>query len=177
MNDRATLIPPSTVRYERLLPGPVERVWAYLTESKKRALWLAAGEFDLRVGSKIELLFDNSKLTDETPPAGARGAAPHRATGVITRLEPMKLLAHTWSWENGMTEVTYELAPRGKDVLLTIHHKLPEDASLNTAVGGGWAAHTGILEDQLRGAKPRPFFATHAREMKVFEQGLTAARV
>ena len=45
---RATLIKPSTIRFERLLPGPVERVWAYLTESKKRATWLAAGEFDLR---------------------------------------------------------------------------------------------------------------------------------
>jgi len=73
--------------------------------------------------------------------------------------------------------VTYELAPRGKDVLLTIHHKLPEDASLNTAVGGGWATHVGILEDRLTGAKPRPFFSTHAREMKEFEQGLAEARV
>jgi len=177
MNDRATLIQPSTIRFERLLPGPVERVWAYLTESNKRALWLAGGEFDLRVGGKIELLFDNSRLTDETPPAGARGAAPHRAEGVITRLEPMKLLAHTWSWENGTTEVTYELTPRGKDVLLTIQHKLPEDAGLNVAVGGGWAAHVGILEDRLNGAKPRPFFATHARAMKEFEQGLAGARV
>ena len=177
MNARAILIHPSTIRFERLLPGPLERVWAYLTESKKRALWLAAGEFDLRVDDKIELLFDNSRITDEAPPAGARGAAPHRAEGVITRLEPMKLLAHTWGWEGGMSEVTYELAPRGNDVLLTIHHKLPEDASLNTAVGGGWATHVGILEDRLTGAKPRPFFSTHAREMKEFEQGLAEARV
>ena len=177
MTARATLIQPSTIRFERLLPGPVERVWAYLTESKKRALWLAAGEFDLRVGGKIELLFDNSRITDETPPAGARGAAPHRAEGVITRLEPMKLLAHTWGWEGGMSEVTYELAPRGKDVLLTIHHKLPDDAGLKIAVGGGWATHVGILEDRLKGAKPRPFFSTHAREMKDFEQTLAEARV
>jgi len=177
MNDRASLIPPSTVRFERLLPGPVERVWAYLTESDKRALWLAAGEFDLRVGGKIELLFDNSRITDETPPAGALGAAPHRAEGVITRLEPMKLLAHTWSWEGGMSEVTYELAPRGKNVLLTIRHELPDDAGLKIAVGGGWATHVGILEDRLNGVKPRPFFSTHAREMKEFEKGLAAARV
>src|SRR3982751_4943611 len=58
----ATLIPPSTVRLERLLPGPVERVWSYITESKKRATWLAAGEFDLRIGGKIELHFENDKL-------------------------------------------------------------------------------------------------------------------
>ena len=31
------------VRFERLLPGPIERVWAYLTESDKRSLWLASG--------------------------------------------------------------------------------------------------------------------------------------
>ena len=177
MNARATLIAPSTIRFERLLPGPVERVWAYLTESKKRALWLAAGEFDLRVGGKIELHFDNSHITDEVPPPGARGAGKHTATGVVTRLEPMKLLAHTWTWEGGMSEVTYELAARGKDVLLTIHHKLPDDPGLKVAVGGGWAAHTGILEDQLKGVKPRPFFSTHAREMKDFEQSVAEARV
>ena len=62
---KATLIKPSTIRYERLLPGPVERVWAYLTESKKRATWLAAGEFDLRVGGKARLKFDNEKLPNE----------------------------------------------------------------------------------------------------------------
>ena len=26
---------PDTVRIERLLPGPIERLWAYLTESDK----------------------------------------------------------------------------------------------------------------------------------------------
>ena len=64
----ATLVKPSTIRLERLLPGPVERVWAYLTESKKRATWLAAGEFDLRVGGKVELHFQNSKLSDDVAP-------------------------------------------------------------------------------------------------------------
>ena len=165
---RATLIKPSTIRFERLLPGPIERVWAYLTESKKRALWLAAGEFDLRVGGRIELHFDNEKLSHEKPPQGARGAGKHTATGKITRLEPLRLLAHTWTWEGGDSEVTYELATRGKDVLLTIHHRLPDDADLKRAVGGGWGVHTGILEDVLNGAKPRAFWSTHERLMKEF---------
>jgi hypothetical protein len=30
MNEHATLIAPATMRLERLLPGPLERVWAYL---------------------------------------------------------------------------------------------------------------------------------------------------
>ena len=167
MNDpiRSTLIKPSTVRIERLLPGPVERVWAYLTESKKRATWLAAGEFDLRVGGKIELIFDNDSLSDDTP----KGNGTRRFEGHITRLEPMRLLAHTWSWEGKDTDVTYELTPKGKDVLLTIQHKMPEDSGAIKGVTGGWAVHTGILADHLNGVKPRPFWSTHDQLMKEFE--------
>ena len=31
------------VRFERLLPGPIERVWEFVTESEPRSRWLAAG--------------------------------------------------------------------------------------------------------------------------------------
>jgi len=168
MNAPATLIKPSTVRLERLLPGPLERVWAYLTESKKRATWLAAGEFDLRVGGKIELVFNNNSLSDEKAPAD-KGGGSRRFEGKITQLEINRVLAHTWNWDGKPSDVRYELEPRGKNVLLVIHHNLPDDAALLRGVGGGWATHVGILEDQLKGAKPRGFWSTHDREMKAFE--------
>ena len=41
------LIEPATLKIERLLPGPIERVWAYLTESDLRRQWLASGEMPL----------------------------------------------------------------------------------------------------------------------------------
>jgi len=157
----STLIEPGTVKLERLLPGPAERAWAYLTESDKRATWLAAGEFDLRVGGKIRLEFDNSKL-----PNDAEGLAKHPGTGIhtftgeITRLEPKRLLAYTWLWGDNETEVTYQLTPKGKDVLLTIlHRRLTKEVARN--VLGGWDVHTGILADILNGVKPRPFWTTH----------------
>jgi len=165
--ERATLIPPSTVRFERLLPGPVERVWAYLTESNKRATWLAAGEFDLRVGGKIELHFENDKLTDDKVPEGKGGR--HSFEGRITRLEPLRVLAHSWNWDGKDSEVVYELTPKGKDVLLTIHHRLPDDRNLKIGVSGGWVVHTGILADLLNGVKPRPFYTTHERLKKEYE--------
>ena len=77
-----TLVEPGTVKLERLLPGPVERVWAYITESNKRAKWLAAGEFELRIGGKVRLQFDNGRLPNEKPltsletEAAARSVAP-----------------------------------------------------------------------------------------------------
>jgi uncharacterized protein YndB with AHSA1/START domain len=159
--ERATLISPSTVRFERLLPGPIERVWAYLTESDKRATWLAAGEWELRVGGHIELHFENEKLSDDAVPPGQGGR--HSYEGKITRLEPLRALGHTWTWQGKVSEVLYELTPRGKDVLLTIHHKLPDERDLKIAVSGGWVVHTGILADRLNGVKPRPFYTTHER--------------
>ena len=49
------LVNPHTVVFERLLPGPIERVWAYLTESDLRRQWLAAGEMEMKVGTPVEL--------------------------------------------------------------------------------------------------------------------------
>ena len=168
---RSTLIKPSTIRLERLLPGPVERVWVYLVDSRKRATWLAAGEFDLRVGGKVELIFDNDKLSDDAP----KGGGTRRFEGRITRLEPLRALAYTWDWDGKDSDVLYELTPKGKDVLLTIEHRLPDDRGLICGVGGGWPTHVGILADQLNGVKPRPFWTTHERLMKEFEAALQGA--
>ena len=81
MNDmttpkRGTSPAPATVRLERLLPGPIERVWAYLTDSDKRATWFASGVFDLRVGGKADLHFDHSRISSEPSPPTRRSNTP-----------------------------------------------------------------------------------------------------
>ncbi|MFN2644918.1 MAG: SRPBCC family protein [Burkholderiales bacterium] len=164
MNRPVTVIEPGTVKLERLLPGPIERVWAYITESDKRAKWLCAGEFDLRVGGQVRLQFDNSRLpNDRDTPAKYKDRGKRDFGGVITRLDPPRLLAHTWTWDSGNTEVSYELSPRGKDVLLVIVHRRIEGRDMQAGIMGGWDVHTGILEDLLKGIEPRPFWKTHAK--------------
>jgi len=172
MKAPVTLVEPGTVRLERLLPGPLERVWAYITESDKRAKWLASGEFDLGLGGTIRLEFDNCSLSSEkTTPEKYRDRGMGKFDGVITRLEPMRALAHTWAWNGGDTEVSYELTPKGKDVLLTIvHRRLGKD--LTPSVMGGWDVHTGILEDVLNGVEPRPFWSTHGELEKEYAASL-----
>ena len=173
MNRPVTVVEPGTVKLERLLPGPVERVWAYLTESDKRAKWLAAGEFDLRVGGRVRLEFDNARLPNDPGfKPDAKRAGPGQYEGVITRLEPMRVLAHTWMWDGGNTEVSYELTPRGKEVLLVIVHRRLEGRDLQAAVMGGWDVHSGILEDILKGVAPRPFWKTHAQLEKEYGAAL-----
>jgi uncharacterized protein YndB with AHSA1/START domain len=170
MTRPVTVVEPGTVKLERLLPGPLERVWAYVTEPDKRAKWLCGGALELRVGGQVRMEFDHDKISSEkTPPEKrqSKGDMGQHA-GVVTRLEPLRLLAHTWTWNGGDTEVTYELAPRGKEVLLTIIHRRVEGRDLTAGVMGGWDVHTGILADVLNGVEPRPFWKTHAKLLKEY---------
>jgi uncharacterized protein YndB with AHSA1/START domain len=42
---------------QRRLPGPIERVWAYLFDSDLRRLWLASGAMTLQPGASFELVW------------------------------------------------------------------------------------------------------------------------
>jgi uncharacterized protein YndB with AHSA1/START domain len=173
MNDIYTTKPgtspeQATVRLERMLPGPIERVWAYLTDSEKRKTWFAAGVFDLRVGGKADLHFDHSCFASEAPPPEMKDKRSDWA-GTITRIDPPRLLAYTFEAAGPESEVTFELETRGKGVLLTITHRRLANRNTMISVAGGWDAHVGILEDRLNGVAPRPFWSTHARLKKEYE--------
>ncbi len=49
--------PNSTI--QRLLPGPIERVWAYLTESDLAQATVCSGEMQMSVGTPFELVWRN----------------------------------------------------------------------------------------------------------------------
>lgn len=172
MNETVTAAGTDGLRLSRLLPGPIDRVWAYLTDSRKRATWLAAGEFDLRLGGRIELAFDNDSLSPGEPaPAGHEGRKPS-FTGTITRYEPPRVLAFTWIGWQEATEATFELEARGADVQLTITHVRLTDRGLRIGVAGGWDTHVRILEARLRATDPPPFWPTHERLVAEYDARL-----
>ena len=178
MSDYGIVTEPGTIRFERLLPGPIERVWAYLTESEKRGKWLASGEMELREGGKATLYFRHADLSPTIEPTPERykdiaiGATSHHR---ITRCEPPRLLAFTWDEEHGGdSEVTFELSPRGNEVLLVLTHRRLADQAATLSVAGGWHTHFAILADQLAGRTPRPFWSTHARVEREYAERLAA---
>ncbi|MBL0915697.1 MAG: SRPBCC domain-containing protein, partial [Sphingopyxis sp.] len=69
-----TLAAPATLTLQRLLPGPIERIWAYLTESEKRKQWFAAGDYELKKGGKANLFFQHKNISKPgtTPPEAFR---------------------------------------------------------------------------------------------------------
>ena len=171
MNDFGVVTEAGSVRFERVLPGPIERVWSFLTDSDKRGQWLAAGTMDLRPGAKVELVFDNSKISKETeaPPEFKSFSGRHTTIWYVVRCEKPRLLVCTWPMQIGETELTFELSERGKDVLLVLTHRRLDRATM-LMVGPGWHSHLGIMEDRLRGVEPRPFWTTFATTRKEYEK-------
>lgn len=42
LEDYGTVTGPRTIEIQRILPGPMERIWDYLTKDNLRRQWLAA---------------------------------------------------------------------------------------------------------------------------------------
>ena len=173
MSEYGIVTEAGAVLFERLLPGPIERVWAYLTDPDKRATWLAAGPMELRVDGRVELNFHHADLSAEkTPPERYKKLeGGHTLQGRVTRCDPPRLLSYTWA-EWG--EVTFELTPRGDDVLLVLTHERAGDRAGMVSVAGGWHAHLGILADNLDSRQPRPFWSTHAKAEAEYEKRIAA---
>ena len=156
-------IAPDTLRLERLLPGPIERIWAYLTEGEKRAQWFAGGEMEPRTGGSMELTFDHDKLSDEKYPEDWRHMKGKSFSARVLRYEPYTALAYTFGPGPEQSEVTFELTPRGSEVLLVLTHRKIAKRDDMLQFSGGWHTHVGILEDILHDRKHRPFWTTHAK--------------
>ncbi|WP_262029433.1 SRPBCC family protein [Microvirga sp. Mcv34] len=177
MTDLATLdtygalTEPATLTIQRLLPGPIERVWAYLTESELRGRWLASGAMDLTLGAPLELVWRNDELTD--PPAARPPGFPeeHRMTSRITELDPPHTLAITWGTTGG---VTFTLEQQGADVLLTLTHRRVTDRATLLNVSAGWHAHLDILAARLSDEAPQPFWESWARLKEEYARRLPA---
>jgi uncharacterized protein YndB with AHSA1/START domain len=161
MNDMTTndaygvLTEPTTLTIQRLLPGPIERVWDYLTQSEMRRKWLAAGEMEMMVGAPFEFVWRNDELND--PPSERPAGFPeeHRMQSRITELDPPRKISFTW---RNSGDVTFELAPAGKRVLLTVIHRRLPDRSTLLKVAAGWHSHLDILEARSSNRRPKPFW-------------------
>jgi len=154
------LTEPATLTIQRLLPGPIERVWAYLTQSDLRRQWLAAGEMEMKRGAPFEFVWRNDELTN---PPGKRPdgfSAEHRMKGHVTEFDPPNKLAITWGSTGG---VTFELKPQGNQVLLTLIHRRVPDRTTLLNVSTGWHAHLDMLVARMTGKEPAPFWESFKR--------------
>ncbi len=165
------LTEPATLTIQRLLPGPIEHIWAYLTESELRRQWLAAGNMELKIGAPVELVWRNDELNN--PPSQRPAGFPeeHSLQCRITEFDPRRKLAITWGSSGG---VSFALDPKGDGVLLTLIHRRLPDRAILLKVSAGWHMHLDILVARATGKEPAPFWDGWSRLQKQYDQRLPA---
>jgi uncharacterized protein YndB with AHSA1/START domain len=153
MNDRGTIANGDTVRFERLLPGPIERVWSYLTEGSLLTTWLAEdGAIPPRPGEKFVLKMGGG---DDMPEREGYEAAMY---GTVLRYDPPHVLEYTWGIkgpDGSILDSTlrFELESRGDRVALVLTHR-PVLAGFEARTLAGWHSLLDALRGRLEGIEP-----------------------
>ncbi|MFI0420651.1 SRPBCC family protein [Spongiactinospora sp. 9N601] len=141
----------SVLRMRRRLAHPPHTVWQALIDPARLARWFPAEvELDLRIGGKVTF-------------AGA-------GAGVITELDPPKVIAYTWEGEN----LRWEVIPDGEHSLLVFTH-IFDDHYGAASYAAGWQACVAGLDELLAGvAISEPGRMLDAHEALVAQFGLDA---
>jgi uncharacterized protein YndB with AHSA1/START domain len=162
MNKQGEVIQVGAVRFERRLPGDVERVWSHLTDCEKLINWFGDdGTIEPREGGAVWLMGGHIR-------------------GVVTQWKPHRRLAYTWNvFDPGDTEsqhpesyLSFELTAENGEVVLTLFHlPIPERFDKQTRMG--WHTFLDMLEAAVNGeaVKDRDEYAT--RNAALYDVDLT----
>ena len=152
----------STVRFERLLPGPIERVWDFLTKPAFLETWLASATGDWRKGGEIALTFTLAAQED---------CGDSLCMGTIQEYQPPRLLSYSWrdidtdGKEQPASIVRFELSDEAGQVRLILTHRKLTRSEM-AGFGAGWESHLHYLAARLAGETVRPFSEIFASAMK-----------
>jgi len=128
------------VRFERLLPGPIDRVWSYLTQCDRLVAWYGpAGIIEPREGGRVEFMDGHVR-------------------GIVTQWRPPTRLAYTWNvFVPGQARSAYpesylnfDLAASGAAVKVTLLH-LPVLERFEAQNAMGWHTYLDMLRAKLLG--------------------------
>ncbi|MDP2375193.1 SRPBCC family protein [Reyranella sp.] len=156
MSEDAQFTHAHMVRFERLLPGPVERTWQVLTEVNRLPGWYGESHIEPRTGGTVSLMGGHIR-------------------GTVTQYLPPQRLAYSWNVFNPGDEVSpypesylsLELKPAGDDTALTLTHLpvLERFVKLNAM---GWHTYLDMMAAALRGEPVAPRDAYMTRNAKLY---------
>lgn len=170
MKDFAEISNSNTVRFQRILPGPVERVWEFVTSPAGIVQWLfAESTFELFTGGRVDLKFG-------TP--DPQNGHQYNVRGTVSEVELNRLIAFSWieTSTDLSSYVRFELEQQANDVLLTVTHTYVSPEFM-PKVGAGWHSHLDILVAIARGEKPQEFLPTYTELLKKYSATIAATIV
>ena len=131
--DLGTLVDDRTIRFERRLAAPLDRVWHAVTDPDEMRSWFpSAVQGERKVGAPLRFPFD-------TDVADA-------FTGEVTDWEPPRLFGFTWNGD----QVRIELDVDGDGTRLVFTHRV-YDPSIAARTGAGWHTCLANLDAHLGG--------------------------
>ncbi|HUO90550.1 MAG TPA: SRPBCC domain-containing protein [Rhizomicrobium sp.] len=145
MSDNGEMSSVACVIFTRTLPGPIEKVWAHITDTKLLPAWFGGdSSIEPRQGGVVRLMGGHIR-------------------GVVTQWQPPKKLVYTWNvFDPGdppdavsaypESYPTFALEARGAEVHLTFTH-FPVVERFVPQNAMGWHTMLDILEAGLRGQK------------------------
>jgi serine/threonine protein kinase len=146
-----TRTPESTIRIEKHIPAPPERVFALWIDPSQMSDWYAptdefgptVGEVDPQVGGRYRV---GMLLPGRTE--------PRYVSGQYCQLDEPRTLSFTWAWEpykDGWpeTQVTVEFHPRGGGTDLVLTHERFHDVADKDSHAWGWRGCLDRLERKL----------------------------
>jgi uncharacterized protein YndB with AHSA1/START domain len=153
-----------SVRFDRFIMVPIEKVWAALTEPARLADWFTQATIDLRLGGEVEFRWDSHG---------------HVETGFIVALRPPNLLAWAIPGPNGRHSVVrWDLKqedPKGLGTRLVLTStELPVEHLLSVATG--WHIHLHELPEAAIRPDPLPWTLERERERSRRELALHVPR-
>lgn len=147
----------TTMRFERQLNHPIERVWHVLTDETETSYWFPARIIGPREkGAQVQFSFDEvapGLMDDEMTAKVAEKLAEFSAApnpdfyrGTILAFEPPRLFALDWAGET----LRFELSPHAGGTKLVFLYTWPEGPAPQ-GVGPGWHVSLQRLAKRLAG--------------------------
>lgn len=136
---KGELLAENAVRFVRTFDAGSEKIWAFLTDSKKLPEWYGEGAIEPREGGAVSLMGGHVR-------------------GVVTGWRPNQFLAYTWNvFSPGETQsrfpISYlEFTLEGLKLTL-IHRPIPQAMQNQTMMG--WHTMLDLIEAGLAGDFPK----------------------
>lgn len=155
MSEKGEVSSVKCLTFTRLLPGPIEKVWAHLTDAKLLPTWFGEdSDIEPQVGGRVRLMGGHIR-------------------GVVTHWQPPRKLIYTWNVfepdaavddvsEYPESYPSFELESRREEVYLTFRHFPIMDRMVPQSCMG-WHSMIDIIETAVRG-EPTPDRAQLTKE-------------
>lgn len=129
-----------TLRFERWLRHPPERIWPALTDPEEARNWFMEMVLEPRTGGRVRIGF----TLDEG-----------YAEGEVLAWDPPRLLEYSWTEKGSTSRVRWELTPEGDGTRLALTHIGLAFEAPPYEYGAGWHDFLDRLARHLAG-EPHP---------------------